>query len=172
MLDTEATSLVAELASRYNLTIVPANANSWTFSIALKTALRDGDAVTLTRVLNIVYRTNSSVAVGNYEIKFQQVNVTLINSSTVIHQDEIKVPIRITITGNTPVDAVSVAYVNGVLTVNTLYAEQVAVYSFNGATVYRAQKEAGTATFSLGSLPKGAYIVRGSSGWVGKIRKN
>ena len=172
MLDTEATSLVAELASRYNLTIVPANANSWTFSIALKTALRDGDAVTLTRVLNIVYRTNSSVAVGNYEIKFQQVNVTLINSSTVIHQDEIKVPIRITITGNTPVDAVSVAYVNGVLTVNTLYAEQVAVYSFNGATVYRAQKEAGTATFSLGSLPKGAYIVRGSSGWVCKIRKN
>jgi hypothetical protein len=35
--------------------------------------------------------------------------------------------------------------------------------------LYRVRKPAGAAAFDLGGLPRGVLIVRGSSGWTGKI---
>jgi hypothetical protein len=37
--------------------------------------------------------------------------------------------------------------------------------------LYQAQKAVGKATFNLNHLPKGVLIVRGGSGWTGKIVK-
>jgi hypothetical protein len=64
-----------------------------------------------------------------------------------------------------------VYYFNDILTVNTLLAEQVDVYSVSSALAYHARKASGTATFNLGHLPKGVYIARGGSGWTTKIVK-
>jgi hypothetical protein len=62
-------------------------------------------------------------------------------------------------------------YSGGVLSVRTPASETVTVYSLNGVAVFRAAKEAGPATFRLNDLPRGVYIVRGGSGWTGKILK-
>jgi hypothetical protein len=57
----------------------------------------------------------------------------------------------------------------GILTVDTPAAEQIAVYSMNGALLYQAQKGIGEAVYRPGRLPKGILIVKGSSGWVKKF---
>jgi hypothetical protein len=69
------------------------------------------------------------------------------------------------------VEASEVVYYNGILSVNTSAAEQIAVYSVSGQLLYRVQKPAGLAVFDLNSLPRGVLIVRGSSGWVRKVVK-
>jgi hypothetical protein len=72
-------------------------------------------------------------------------------------------------TGNTGVEeqAVHIRYAEGVLSVNTPSSEQVYVYSVNGSLLFHTRKAAGPEAFSV-SLPKGVWIVRGSSGWVRK----
>jgi hypothetical protein len=58
---------------------------------------------------------------------------------------------------------------NGILTVQTPAAEQIDVYSINGALLYQVQKASGEATLNLSRLPQGVLIVRGGSGWTRKI---
>jgi hypothetical protein len=74
--------------------------------------------------------------------------------------------------GNIPLyRAADVTCYQGVLSVGTPLAERIEVYSVSGQLLYKAQKAAGEATFDLNHLPKGVYIVRGGSGWTGKIVK-
>jgi hypothetical protein len=42
----------------------------------------------------------------------------------------------------------------------------------NGAPVFQVEKTSGQAVFQLHHLPKGVYIVRGSSGWTRKILRD
>jgi hypothetical protein len=62
-----------------------------------------------------------------------------------------------------------VSYSQGLLTVSTPVAEQVAVYSTTGALLYQAQKGIGKAVYHLEHLPSGVLIATGASGWVKKI---
>jgi hypothetical protein len=118
----------------------------------------------------LAYTIDESVAAGNYEIKVNDVNLTLASSSTVIHQDEIKVPVQAgNATGNADGDATEILFYNGILTVNTPAAERIDIYSIGGSLLYQAQKAVGEARFNLSHLPKGVYIVRGGSGWTRKI---
>jgi len=57
----------------------------------------------------------------------------------------------------------------GNLNVNSPAAETVQVYSITGIKVYEDKKDAGEKQISTGNLSRGAYIVKGSSGWVKKI---
>jgi hypothetical protein len=70
---------------------------------------------------------------------------------------------------NIRVDPLEVVYAVGTLSVNTLRAEVVEIYSASGLLLFRAQKEAGHVAFDLRHLPGGILIARGSSGWVKKI---
>jgi hypothetical protein len=73
---------------------------------------------------------------------------------------------------NTPVEATEEVHCSGgVLSVRTPADESVTVYSPNGASVFRARKAPGEATFRLNHLSGGVYIVTGGSGWVRKIIK-
>jgi hypothetical protein len=59
-----------------------------------------------------------------------------------------------------------------VLYIDTPEAEQVSVYSVAGILLYRLEKPAGKASFALhapGSLSNRILIVKGSSGWTGKL---
>jgi hypothetical protein len=176
VLDQSATSLVSELLSNYQMAITSAGDNGWLFTIIPVLSLRSGDGAVYQQLVNIVYTTGESVKDGKYEVKLQDVNLTLNNSGTVIHQDEIKVPVKVGNTngntlGNAAVDATGIRYYNGLLTVNTPVAERIDVYSVSGALLYQAQKATGEATFNLGHLPKGVLIVRGGSGWTRKVVK-
>jgi hypothetical protein len=57
------------------------------------------------------------------------------------------------------------------LYVNSPESEQITVYSLGGSVLYQSLKAAGTASFDIGSLPRGVLIVRGSSGWAKKTVK-
>jgi hypothetical protein len=74
-------------------------------------------------------------------------------------------------TSNAVIEAADVRYANGILSIHTLAAERIDVYSVNGALRYQAQKASGEATFPLHHLPRGVLIVKGSSGWTKKIVK-
>jgi YD repeat-containing protein len=169
-LDQAATALVSELQGSHRLTITAAGTGSWLFEIRPNTSLRSAGETMYQQVVHIVYTLETSVADGDYEVKVNDVNLALASGGTVIHQDEIKVPVQVgNATGNEGVNTTEILYYNGLLTVNTPSAERIGVYSVSGSLLYQAQKPAGEATFNLGHLPKGVYIVKGSSGWVRKI---
>ncbi|MDR1222621.1 MAG: Ig-like domain-containing protein [Tannerella sp.] len=64
------------------------------------------------------------------------------------------------------------AYVsNNRLYVNSPSTEQIGVYSLGGSMLYSVRKDAGATAFDVRHLPKGVYIVKGSSGWTRKVAK-
>jgi hypothetical protein len=76
----------------------------------------------------------------------------------------------------TGMEAVDVANIKAYLHNHTLYisspaAETIEVYSFSGAKLFSAHKDAGEATFTVPTILK-AVIVRGSSGWTLKTINN
>jgi uncharacterized protein YjdB len=61
-------------------------------------------------------------------------------------------------------------YLSGqILHVDSPVAERVNIYSLTGTLLYKVEKQAGKASFTVNG-PKQVLIVRGSSGWAGKIR--
>jgi hypothetical protein len=171
-LDQAATSLVSELQNSHQLTTSSAGTGSWLFEIKPKIAPRSADDMMYQQMVHIVYTLDETVAAGEHEVKIDNVNLTLSSSSTVIRQDEIRVPVMVGSTsGLESIEAPEIWYYNGVLHVYTLQAEWIDVYSVTGQLLYGVQKATGEATFDLNSLPRGVLIVRGSSGWVKKIAK-
>ena len=73
-------------------------------------------------------------------------------------------------TGNelTADEEVNVYASQGVLTIQSAAAENVMIYSVNGTMLMQVQKGVGEATYNV-NLPKGVYIVKGSTGWVRKV---
>jgi hypothetical protein len=172
LLDREATSLASGLQSSYRLSITPGSKGGWLFEITPASSLRSAGETVYREVVNIVYTTPETVKPGNYEVTLQNIDLSLTSGEKVIHQNEIKVPVAISVpSGLTSVDGSTVWYVNGILTVNTPQSERIEVYSVSGQRLYVVRKEAGKATFDLNSLPRGVLIVHGGSGWVKKIVK-
>jgi hypothetical protein len=64
---------------------------------------------------------------------------------------------------------VSVFSVGITLSVLTPSSESLTLYSPSGSLLFRSSKLPGHATFTIGHLPKGVIIVKGSTGWVRKI---
>lgn len=66
---------------------------------------------------------------------------------------------------------VVVRIADGWLSVNSPKAEKITIYSSSGRQVYVNSKPLGEVEIAIDNLPKGVYIVAGSSGWVKKIEK-
>jgi hypothetical protein len=169
-LDPAATTLASNLLNSHLLTIVPADANSWTLEVKPNPSAPAIGGADYQQLVQIAYTIAESVAKGEYEAKLDNLTLTL-NNGQVIHQDEVKIPVTVVSpAGNTPVDATTVRYANGVLTVIAPTAERIDVYSAGGALLHRSQKPPGEATLNLNLLPdNGILIVKGSSGWTRKI---
>jgi hypothetical protein len=166
-----ATALISELLSSHQLTISPAGAGHWLFEIKPKTSLRSANEMTYQQVVHIVYTLDETVTAGDYEVTVSDINLTLSNSGTTVHQDEIRVPV--TVDGPTGIESVGASQIwfyRGILHVNTPVSERIDVYSVSGLRLYTAQKLEGEARFNLGGLPRGILIVRGGSGWARKIK--
>jgi hypothetical protein len=75
------------------------------------------------------------------------------------------------LTGNLSVSPVSVSVFvnNNTLSVLSPVSESLTLYSPSGSLLFRSSKLPGHATFTIGHLPKGVIIVKGSTGWVRKI---
>jgi hypothetical protein len=173
VLDPEATSLAPGLQFSYQLSFAPAG-GGWQFEIMPKIPLLSGgDETALQQVASIAYTLDETVAAGEYELVLRDIGLTLLASNETVHPDDIRASVTVdeSAVGNESIEAPEVAYFNGILSVNTPAAEQIAVYSVSGQLLYRAQKTAGPAVFDLNGLPRGVRIVRGSSGWVRKVVK-
>jgi hypothetical protein len=169
LLNPEATSLAAELLSRFELEITPNGAGGWSFSIRPRVSTLSGTETAYQQVVQVAFTMDETVEAGEHEAKISDVDLQL-NSGQTIHQDEIAVPVTVTNpVGNAVVGSAGIVYAGGLLSVNTPVAERITVYAVSGAAVYRTQKLPGSATLDLNSLPRGMMIVRGDSGWVKKI---
>jgi hypothetical protein len=171
-LDLANTVLLGSLANRYDLTVAPVAAGTWSVEIRLKSSPRTLSATDYQEIVKLAYTVDPSVAYGSYEIKIRDLEV-LIGNETVIQKDEITVAVTAgNPTGNESVEAATkVWYYGGILSVSTPANEQITLYSLSGAPVFSAEKATGEARYRLNSLPKGIYIVHGNSnsGWARKI---
>jgi hypothetical protein len=170
-LDLENTVLLGSLVDRYDLIVEPVVAGTWSVEIRLKSSLRTLSATEYQEIVKLAYTVDPSVTYGSYEIKIRDLEVR-IGNETVIQEDEITVEVTAgdPPSGNESVEAATKVWYNGgILSVSTPASEHITVYSLSGAPVFRAEKAVGEAKYRLNSLPKGIYIVHGSSGWARKI---
>jgi hypothetical protein len=169
LLNPEATSLAAELLSRFELDITPNASGGWSFSIRPRISTLSATETVYRQVVQVAFTMDETVEEGEHEVKISDVDLQL-NSGQTIHQDEIIVPVTVTNpVGNAAGESTGIVYAGGRLSINTPVSERITVYAISGAVVYRAQKLPGSATLDLNSLPRGMLIVRGNSGWVKKI---
>lgn len=62
-------------------------------------------------------------------------------------------------------------YQNGSVYINSVFIEQIDIFSVSGSLLYQANKSAGETTYRINHLPNGVLFVRGSSGWMKKLIK-
>jgi hypothetical protein len=168
-LDVINTVLLGSLSDRYDLNIAQAAANTWSVEIRQKSSPRTLSATEYQDIVKLVYIVDETMTEGSYEIIISDLEVK-IGDETVIQEDEIKVEVSVSHTGNAVIEAsTEVWYYGGLLSVRTAASEAVAVYSLSGVAVFLSEKDAGLATFRPNDLSAGVYIVRGGSGWTRKI---
>ncbi|MDR2149016.1 MAG: Ig-like domain-containing protein [Tannerella sp.] len=171
--DVYATGLVDELKGNLSLTVTQESNNTWLFTITSK-LLRSGTELTYQKIVNIVYKVNTSVSDGTYRAVIRDVNLDF-EDGTSIEESEIPVSIRVdhSYVGISDISAQTEAYIFGnTLYVNSPVAEIVQVYSTRGVLLYNLQKEPGKAKCTVNQLKGAVLIVQGSSGWVKKVIVN
>ncbi|MDR1645040.1 MAG: leucine-rich repeat domain-containing protein, partial [Tannerellaceae bacterium] len=90
-LDAATTKLAASLANTYNLHITPKGSGVWSFDIEPK-ATRSTSANDFREILEVAYTVDKSLADGNYELKVQNLTLTL-SDGTLIREEEIILPV-------------------------------------------------------------------------------
>jgi hypothetical protein len=171
-LDNSATKLAASLASSYELNITAKSDGVWSFEIKPK-ATRSGSANAFHEVINVAYTVDKSLEDGYYELKVNDLNLTL-SDGTVIREEEIVVPVLFN-SATSVEETVGVSSeiwsFAGKLYVNTSSATTLSIYTLTGVHVKRLSVGAGFTAIDLNNLPDGAYIVKGE-GWTKKVIKN
>ncbi|MDR1356373.1 MAG: hypothetical protein LBJ58_01740 [Tannerellaceae bacterium] len=167
-LDTVNTALFEQPAEQYRLSVAKV-ADAWAFEVRPK-ALR-ASGLTYLDLVKIVWTKNESAPDGEYEVILRDLEFTFADNS-IIRQNEIEVTVNTR--NDDGVESVEspqteVTCLNGLLSVTSPVAEQVDVYSMNGALVYNAHKATGESVHDVSRLPHGVLIVKGGSGWVRKI---
>jgi hypothetical protein len=76
-------------------------------------------------------------------------------------------------TGIEPVESstASVSFSNGAIHVQSDRAEQITIYSINGAKLYESNIQAGATAIDASAFPKGVLFVKSNNGWVKKVVK-
>jgi hypothetical protein len=171
-----ATQLAADLSGRYSLSVSPTSSNrSWRMAISPKATTRAGVATVYRQVMQIVCTVDPSLSMGNYLISLSNIKLKDLNENITLSQGELRIPVWVTIADNAPTGTATVetarllTYQEGLLTIYTPEAEEIAIYSPAGLLLYRVQKGVGEALCRISHFPKGVLIVKGSSGWAKKI---
>jgi hypothetical protein len=171
-LDEEQTALSMELSDNFELIITPKENNSWLVEIRTK-ELKSTAENTYQKILNIAYKTDENLPMGEYEIRLNNLNFEL-NDGTRIIEESLAVPVSIERypAGIEEIDlsGVHVFANNNVLTIKSLVNERVEVYTLTGIKLRSIEKEPGIVRIS--NISQDIVIVKGSSGWSRKIIVN
>jgi hypothetical protein len=171
-LDLSVTKLVATLENGYDLNITAKEGGVWSFEITPK-AVRSASASDFRKVVNVAYTVDESLANGYYELKVEDLDLTL-SDGTVIHEDEIVVPVVYDSTSGTETvddNNINVWSSGDNLYVRTPSATTLSIYTLTGAQVKRLLINESVTTIDLKNLPQGIYIVKSKDGWVRKIKR-
>ena len=173
-LDEANTSLTLDFAGAFELKITKQEGNCWLFEIKPKTtksaSLKADDAQTM---LHVAYKVDDKEKRGTYNIV---VNSILFEAEggSYYPNPAITIPAELTRwgTGNEQVGAAeATAYIaNNTLHITTIQTEQVTIYGIMGSKLYEATLPAGIATINTATFPQGILIVKGSSGWIKKVK--
>jgi hypothetical protein len=167
-LNAATTSLVADRTAVQTLALQEAPDGSWTFEIQPKSG--SATAYAAGEIVNIAFTVDESVGEGTYEAQLNELSCT--GEDLDVYRENISVQVSVGApTGNETVAAEKrlIHAGQGILTVRTPVAEEIALYDVAGVLLLRTWKPAGKATFDVRRLSPGILIARGSSGWTGKI---
>ena len=170
------TALTNEAKIFADLSINKRNDSTFFFSIDPKTTSPRmfTRAVTPTKIMNIYYTIfdNTLTDLNKvYDVKFKDITVSLSDDTFVKEDHVVKIKVFNDPTANDifeNTDKLPAYCVDGLLYVNSDKAETVYVYSLNGTLLYMKNKAEGQAVFSIKTDEK-VLIVKGSSGWAGKV---
>ncbi|GHT72892.1 hypothetical protein AGMMS50262_02920 [Bacteroidia bacterium] len=175
-LDEVHTALSPSLA-RYELTITKIEEQKWLFTItpsALRRVQGSAPETEYRSILEIVYTIDAAVEDGSYDVNITDLEF-LFEDGTVITMEEVAVNVTVDheYVGLHPLKqtGVTLSLRDSHLRINSPVSERITVYSVNGILVYTHEKQAGEANFNIGYVQDKVLIVKGSSGWVGKVVK-
>jgi len=172
-IDEDKTALVEELIAGYTMTITKNDDGTWSFVIEPKTGLRSATATEYRRIATIAYTVAGTVADGAYQATVSALRFEFADGSTVV-QEEMPVVLRVdhSFQGIETPDAAAIKVVKSGrgIEIDSPATESITVYSISGAILSKAAKPAGQTLLSLEGLAEQVLIVKGSSGWVKKVR--
>jgi hypothetical protein len=168
-LDADASKLAGDLGLNLALLITQNADGSWLFTISTKSSANEVNPYR--KIVEIIYTIDDTIADGDYEALVSDVDITLDNDVKI---EEELITVKITVdhdyVGISAVNQETQVYVaNHTLYVKKAAAETVNIYSVAGTCLHRKEKGVGTLVIPLNTQEK-ILIVKGSSGWVRKIR--
>ena len=170
------TALTSEFSETLTLWVTYVNDSTYRFSIVPKVAPVGGvPSTTPKKVMDIYYTTYGTTLQGStatYEASLKNLIINFSDDTEVREEPaSVKIKVYSDLVGNDIFDnpgKQSAYIVDGRLHVNSDKAETVYVYSMNGSLVYMKNKAEGPAVFDINTKEK-ILVVKGSSGWTGKV---
>ena len=134
--------------------------------------LRSGSELPVISIPYTIFDNTLAGSTETFNLKLKNVVFSTVSGDEFI-EDEIIIEItpHINSTGNDIIgngSSVSAYVTDNRLYVDSDKAETIYVYSLNGSLIYKKDKAEGLAVFDIDTQEK-VLIVRGSSGWVGKV---
>jgi hypothetical protein len=165
---------LAEGWEDFDLTITSREGNEWQLDIrrreTRRATLRSDAPSTL--LADIAYTVDEAMKRGTYNITVHSILFETPGGESIV-EPAITVPAVLNRwgVGNEAADVSqpSAWSHNGAVYIRSSHPQQVAVYSLSGAKVYEGSVQAGTTALPAARLPKGALIIRSSSGWTAKV---
>jgi len=172
-LDEQLTVLSIELSGSFSLAFTFEGNNTWLIEIK-SNALRSFTASEFTKIMDIAFTVNDSIAKGSYEATITNLDF-LLDNNTSIKQDLITAPINVerAATSINPIGNSSfyACFINGTLKIESPQAETITIYSVTGIRLYSVKKDAGTIEIPFSSIPGSVYIIQGSKSGVIKAAR-
>ena len=172
-LDEQLTVLSLELSGHFSLAFTIEGNNTWLIEIKSNT-LRSSTASEFTKIMDIAFTVDDSVAKGTYEATITNLDL-LLDDGTPIKEDLLTVPINVerVATSINPIGNSSfyACFINSSLKIESPQAETITIYSATGVRLYSEKKDAGLIEIPFSSIPGSVYIITGSKSGAIKILK-
>jgi len=158
-LDEATTHLTYAFATTLTHSITKTADNTWLITISKKLTRSGSTTVSASKALQIGYKADSTVKVGQYDAAIKNLSLTLDNGVK-IESASIQVPLTVTAnpTGTETVSTTFSIYAsNSILHIIASQATNVEIYTQTGSVVRKQSLSAGETTISLS---RGIYIVK------------
>jgi len=165
------TELMDELSAGVGLNITKQANNTWLIQINSNSIQAKTTYLCNNPVLNISYNISSDLPKGQYKIVLKDINLKIGNVDIPDKTLEFEINTNNQTSVKTTKTSNELVYVqDGKLYVNSQRSEKINIYSIDGLLVYSGKKAVGNLCVNILNVHKSILIIKGSSGWVQKIK--